>query len=143
MTCALCTRGGEQSVQLLDRVWWASATVSTGLGRVEASQCVSLHVRGVRDRVRKSGFRVGGECETEAIGRFTFDSEGRVTFRIPGTVYAYQVLEGSELKRLFRARPGLAGDFFVAFRLHEPPRWKSPAISTVRGEPRGDAKSGR
>src|SRR2546422_4936419 len=33
--------------------------------------------------------------------------DGRITFRVPGTAYAFQVLEGSELKRLFRTRPGL------------------------------------
>src|SRR3989449_10397017 len=65
--------------------------------------------------------------------------DGRITFRVPGTAYAFQVLEGSELKRLFRTRPGLKGEFFLAFRLHEHPRWKPPAISIMRGEPRGSA----
>jgi copper chaperone CopZ len=143
MTCALCTRGVEQSIQLLDSVQGASAELSTGMVRVESVEGKSLNIRDVKDRVQKAGFRVGGECEIEAIGRFTIDPEGRITFRIPGTIYAYQVLEGSDLKRLFRARPGLAGDFFVVFRLHEHPRWKSPAISIVRGEPRGGVKSGR
>lgn len=141
MTCALCTRGVEQSIQLLDSVQGASAELSTGLVRVEAAEGKSLNIREVKDRVQKAGFRIGGECEIEAIGRFGIDPEGRITFRIPGTVYAYQVLEGAELKRLFRARPGLAGDFFVVFRLHEHPRWNSPAIAIVRGEPRGDVKA--
>src|SRR5262245_59343599 len=143
MTCALCTRGVEHSIQLLDSVQGASAELSTGLVRVEAVEGKSLNIRDVKDRVQKAGFRVGGECEIEAIGRFTIDPEGRITFRIPGTIYAYQALEGSELKRLFRVRPGLAGDFFVLFRLHEHPRWKSPAIAIVRGEPRDGVKSGR
>lgn len=141
MTCALCTRGVEQSIQLLDSVQGASAELSTGLVRVEAAEGKSLNIREIKDRVQKAGFRVGGECEIEAIGRFTIDPEGRITFRIPGTVYAYQVLEGSEVKRLFRVRPGLAGEFFVVFRLHEHPRWKTPAISIVRSEPRGDLKA--
>jgi copper chaperone CopZ len=141
MTCALCTRGVEQSIKLLDSVLGASAELSTGLVRVEAAEGRSLNIRDIKERVQKAGFKVGGECEVEAIGRFTIDPEGQITFRIPGTVYAYQVLEGGELKRMFRGRPGLRGNFFVVFRLHEHPRWKSPAISIVRGDPRGDATS--
>ena len=89
----------------------------------------------------KAGFRVGGECDVEATGRFSIGPEGRITFRIPGTVYSFQVLEGSELKRLFKNDAGLKGDFFLAFRLHEHPRWKPPAIAIVRGERRDGASS--
>ena len=137
MTCALCTRGVEQSIKLLDEVDAASAELSTGLVRVQAVAGRSLNIRDVKDRVQKAGFKVGGECDVEAIGRFNIGPEGRITFRVPGTAYAFQVLEGSELKRLFRSRPGLKGEFFLVFRLHEHPRWKPAAISIVRGEPRG------
>jgi len=136
MTCALCTRGVEQSIKLLDTVVAASAELSTGLVRVQAVDGKSLNIHDVKDRVQKAGFRIGGECDVEAVGRFVLGPDGRITFRIPGTVYAFQVLEGSELKRLFRTRPGLKGDFFLQFRLHEHPRWKPPAISIVRAEPR-------
>ena len=60
-----------------------------------------------------------------------------ITFRIPGTAYSFQVLEGSEVKRLFKADPKLKGEYFLAFRLHEHPYWKPPAISIERGESRG------
>jgi len=137
MTCALCTRGVETSIRLLDGVEGASADLSTGLVRVQAAEGKSLNIKDVKDRVQKAGFRVGGECDVEATGRFNLGPDGLITFRIPGTAYSFQVLEGSELKRLFKADPKLKGDFFLAFRLHEHPRWKPPAISIVRGEPRG------
>ena len=137
MTCALCTRGVETSIRLLDVVEGASADLSTGLVRVKAAEGKSLNIKDVKDRVQKAGFRVGGECDVEATGRFSIGPDGRITFLIPGTAYSFQVLEGSELKRLFKADPKLKGDFFVAFRLHEHPRWKPPAISIVRGESRG------
>jgi copper chaperone CopZ len=141
MTCALCTRGVEQSIKLLDSVVGVSAELSSGLVRVEAAEGKSLTIRDVKDRVQKAGFRIGGECDVEAIGRFGIGPEGRITFRIPSTTYSFQVLEGSELKRLFRNDSGLRGDFFLTFRLHEHPRWKPPAISIVRGEPRDGTPS--
>ena len=136
MTCALCTRGVEQSIKLLDGVAEASAELSTGLVRVQAAAGKSLNIHDVKDRVQKAGFKIGGECDVEATGRFSIGPEGRITFRIPGTLYAFQVLEGGELKRLYKTRPGLKGDFFLVFRLHEHPRWQPPAISIVRGESR-------
>jgi copper chaperone CopZ len=139
MTCALCTRGVEESVKRLDGVVEAAADLSTGLLRVRAADGRSLNIRDVKDRVQKAGFAVAGECEVEAQGRFSISPEGRITFRIPGTPYAFQVLEGSELLRLFRSHPGLKGDFFVAFRLHEHARWKPPAIAILRAEFRGTA----
>ncbi len=137
MTCALCTRGVEESIKLLDVVDVASAELSTRLVRVQAAEGKSLNIRDVRDRVQKAGFKVGGECEVEATGRFSLGPEGRIMFRIPGTAYSFQVLEGAEVKRLFKSDPGLKGEFFLVFRLHEHPRWKPPAISIVRGESRG------
>jgi len=137
MTCALCTRGVETSIKLLDVVEGASANLSTGLVRVQAGEGKSLNIKDVKDRVQKAGFKVGGECDLEATGRFSLGPDGRITFRIPGTAYSFQVLEGSEVKRLFKADPKLKGEYFLAFRLHEHPGWKPVAISIERGESRG------
>lgn len=134
MTCALCTRGVEESVKRLDGVVGATADLGSGLVRVEAAEGKSLSLSEVKDRVVKAGFKVGGECQIEAEGRFSVSPEGRIMFRIPGTAYAYQVLEGSELLHLYKSHPGLKGDFSVSFRLHEHPRWKPPAISIIRAE---------
>ena len=139
MTCALCTRGVETSIRLLDVVGGASADLSTGLVRVQAAEGKSLNIRDVKDRVQAAGFKVGGECEVEAVGRFSIGQEGKITFRVPGTAYAYQVLEDGELRRLFKSHAGLKGDYFLVFRLHEHPRWKPPAIAIVRAEYRGEA----
>ncbi|MBI1951176.1 MAG: heavy-metal-associated domain-containing protein [Acidobacteria bacterium] len=139
MTCALCTRGVEESVKRLDGVVGAAADLDAGLVRVEAAEGRSLSIHEVKDRVVKAGFKVGGECQVEAHGRFSISPQGRITFRIPGTPYAYQVLEGSEMLRLFRSHPGLKGDFFISFRLHDHPRWKPPAIAIIRAEYRGSA----
>jgi len=136
MTCAMCTRGVETSIKGLDVVDGASADLSSGLVRVEAVGGRSLNIKDVKDRIQKAGFKVGGECEVEAVGRFGFGPDGLITFRVPGTAYAFQVLEGSELKRLFMLDPGLKGDIDLTFRLHEHARWKPAAISIVRGEVR-------
>lgn len=134
MTCAICTKGVEESVKRLDGVIGASADLGTGLVRVEAAEGKSLSLVEVKDRVVKAGFKVGGECQIEAEGRFSVSPDGRIMFRIPGTAYAYQVLEGSELLHLYKGNPGLRGDFSVSFRLHDHPRWKPPAISIIRAE---------
>jgi copper chaperone CopZ len=139
MTCALCTRGVEESVKRLDGVFGAAADLGSGLVRVEAAEGKSLSLSEVKDRVVKAGFKVGGECQIEADGRFTISTDGRIMFRIPGTAYAYQVLEGSELLRLYKSHPGLKGDFSVSFRLHDHPRWKPAAISIIRAETLGAA----
>jgi copper chaperone CopZ len=145
MTCALCTRGVEESVKVLDSVSGASAELKTGLVRVQAEEGKSLVIRDVKERVSKAGFKVGGECDVEAVGRFTIGPDRLITFRVPGTAYSFQVLEGGELKRLFKSDPRLKGEFDLVFRLHEHPRWKPPAISIVRGELTGatTASTGR
>lgn len=142
MTCALCTKGVEESVKRLDGVAGAAADLKSALVRVEAAEGKSLVLADVKDRVVKAGFKVGGECRIEADGRFSISPEGRITFRIPGTAYAYQVLEGSEVLRLYKTHPGLKGDFSVAFRLHDHPRWKPAAIAIIRAEARGAAPVG-
>jgi len=142
MTCALCTRGVETSIKLLDVVEGVSADLSTGLVRVQAAAGKSLNIKDVKERVQKAGFKVGGECDLEATGRFSLGPDERITFRIPGTAYSFQVLEGSEVKRLFKTDPKLRGEYFLAFRLHEHPRWKPPAISIERGESRGTPPGG-
>ena len=48
----------------------------------------------------------------------------------------YTITQGGDCF-VFKADPKLRGDYFLAFRLHEHPRWKPPAISIVRGESRG------
>jgi copper chaperone CopZ len=136
MTCALCTRGVEESIRALEGVSSVSADLSTGLVRVEATGGRSLGIREVKAKVHSAGFKMGGECSATAAGRFTVGLEGRVTFRILNTPYAYQVLENEQLRRLFRKHRGLAGEFLVAFRLHEHPDWKPPAISITRFEAR-------
>ncbi len=139
MTCVLCTRGVEESIKRLDGVVGASADLATGLVRVQAEEGKSLNIHDVKARIQAAGFKVGGECQVEGVGRFSIGPEGRITFRMPGTTPAYQVLEDDELRRLFRSHAGLRGDYFLVFRLHEHPRWKPPAIAIVRAEYRGPA----
>lgn len=141
MTCALCTRGVEESIRALEGVSSVSADLSTGLVRVEAAAGRSLGIREVKARVHSAGFQMGGECWATAAGRFSVGLEGRISFRILNTAYVYQVLENEQLRRMFRKYPGLAGEFLVGFRLHEHPDWKPPAISITRFEARPAAPS--
>ncbi len=134
MTCPLCTRGVEESVKALDEVGSVTADLATGAVRVEAREGKSLVIQQVKDRIFRAGFRIGGECELVATGRFTFGGDRRITLRIPGTSYAYQVLEGGELLRLIKAHPGLRGDYIVGLRIHDHPNWKPPAASITSFE---------
>lgn len=145
MTCALCTRGVEESIRALEGVSSVAADLSTGLVRVEAAGGRSLGIREVKARVHSAGFKMGGECSATAVGRFTVGLEGRITFRILNTPYAYQVLENDQLRRLFRKHPRLAGEFLVGFRLHEHPDWKPAAISitSFQARPAASPPAGR
>jgi copper chaperone CopZ len=137
MTCMLCVRGVEESLKSLQGVASAAAQLSPGLVRVEALEQRSLDIRQVKDRVLRAGFGVGGECTISAVGRFSVGTEGLILFRIAGTPYVYQVLEGIHLRRLFRRSPKLQGEFAITFRLHEHPYWKPAAISIISFEPPG------
>jgi copper chaperone CopZ len=136
MTCALCTRGVEESIRALGGVSRVAADLSSGLVRVEAVEGRSLGVREVKARVHSAGFKLGGECSVTAVGRFTIGPDRRITFRVLNAPYAYQVLEGDLLRRLFRRHPGLTGDFRIGFRLHEHQERKPPSISITSFEAR-------
>ena len=129
MSCFLCTRGVEESIRHLDGVESASADLSSARVWVEAAPGRSLDVQQVRERVVRAGFRIGGEADLLAQGRFMIGPAGRLAFRVQGSSSAYRVLEGSELLRLFKIDPRLQGEFLVGFRLHDHPRWKRPAIA--------------
>ncbi len=132
MTCPLCTRGVEESIRTLDGVGSVTADLTSGLVRVEALEGKSLVIQQVKERILRAGFRIGAECELVASARFTIGSDRRITLRIPGTSYAFQVLEDGELLRLIRGRPGLKGDYMVGIRIHDHPNWKPAAASITR-----------
>jgi len=129
MTCPLCTRGVEESIRTLEGVGTVTADLGTGRVQVEAREGKSLAIQQVKERVVMAGFKIGSECEVVATARFALGPEGRIPLRVPGTAYAYQVLEGGELRRLFRTHPGLKGEYVVGFRIHDHPNWKPAAAS--------------
>src|SRR6185503_11088828 len=67
-------------------------------------------------------------------GRFETGAEGRLTFKVTGTTYAWQVLESGTLLEIARSHPGLRGEFVAGFRLFEKPAWNHPAISLTGWE---------
>jgi len=134
MTCALCTRSVEESVKGLGGVR-VTADLSARLVRVEALEGRSVGLRDVKDRILAAGFKIGGESELEAIGRFILTGDGRITFRVNAGA-SYVVLENDTLRRMFRQHPRLAGEFQVAFRLHDHPEYRPPAIALARFEAR-------
>lgn len=133
MTCALCTRGVEESVKSLGGMS-AAADLATARVRVEAGDGRSLVIRDVKERVLSAGFGIGGECEVTAAGRFQIGPDRQLTFRVHQSPYVFQVLEGNQLRRMFRLFPGLKGEFRLTFRLHEHPNWKPPAIAITAFE---------
>ncbi len=134
MTCALCTRSVEESVKGLGGVR-VTADMSAGLVRVEALEGRSVGLRDVKDRILAAGFKIGGESELEAIGRFVLTGDGRITFRV-NAGSSYLVLENDTLRRIFRQHPRLSGEFQVAFRLHDHPEYRPAAIALSRFEAR-------
>ena len=118
MTCALCTRGVEESIRRLKAVDGVSANLKLGLVRVDAARDHSLDIREVKRSVAEAGFQVAGECDLIATGTFTINSERRVTFAIRDTPHVYRVLENNQTLRLFTAHPALKGVFTLRFRLH-------------------------
>jgi hypothetical protein len=135
MTCALCTRGVEESIRSLGGLE-AKADLAAGRVRVEAAPGKSLVVRDVRERILSAGFGIGGELQGSAVGRFVIGADRRITFKVSNTAYAFQVLEGEQLRRMFRKTPGLTGEFLVHFRLHDHPHWNPPAIAITGFERR-------
>jgi copper chaperone CopZ len=140
MTCALCTRGVEESIRRLRGVGTATADLDSGRVRVTRGKEHPLDLDEVRKSVREAGFEVAGECDLIANGRFTVGEERRFTFAVSDTRLRYRVLENNQTLLLFRAHPDLEGDFTVRFRLHDDPRWKPPAISMRAFEPLGGSE---
>jgi copper chaperone CopZ len=140
MTCALCTRGVEESIRRLRGVGTATADLDSGRVRVTVGKEHPLDLDEVRKSVKEAGFEVAGECDLVATGRFAVGEERRMTFAISDTPLRYRVLENNQTLLLFRAHPDLEGHFSVRFRLHNDSRWDPPTISMRSFEPLGGAK---
>lgn len=140
MTCALCTRGVEESIRRLRGVGTATADLDSGRVRVTVGKEHPLDLDEVTKSVREAGFEVAGECDLVATGRFTVGKERRITLAINDTQLRYRVLENNQTLLLFRAHPDLEGHFSVRFRLHSDSRWNPPVISMRSFEPLGGAK---
>ena len=140
MTCALCTRGVEESIRRLRGVGTANADLKSGRVRVTVGKEHPLDLEEVKRSVAEAGFEVDGECDLVATGRFALAEERRLTLAIDGTPLRYRVLENNQTLLLFRAHPDLDGPFTVRFRLHDDPRWDPPAISLRAIEPRGGSR---
>lgn len=140
MTCALCTRGVEESIRRLRGVGTATADLESGRVRVTAGKEHPLDLDEVKKSVSAAGFRVAGECDLVATGRFAIGEERLLTFAINDTPLLYRVLENNQTLLLFQAHPGLDGLFTVRLRVHEDSRWDPPAISLRSFERFGAAK---
>jgi copper chaperone CopZ len=133
MVCPLCTRGVEESIKRLPGVARVSADLSTGAVVVEAAEHQSLDIQQVRDRAAKAGFPVDGPTDVEANGRFDINPEGRITFRVRGAPYVWQVLETSGLLSMFRSDPALKGEYVIDLRLLEHAPYTRPVITVTSG----------
>ena len=131
MTCALCTRSVEESIRGLGKIAGVKADLSEAAVRVEAENGAGLSIGRVRDRVKKAGFEVDGECEATALGTFTVGPGRRITFTISGVGTVYQILEGHQFMRLVKKHGDLRGEFKLSFRLHDHPYWNPPGISVT------------
>ena len=140
MTCALCTRGVEESIRRLRGVGTAKADLESGRVRVTVGKEHPLDLVEVKKSVSEAGFEVAGECDLVATGRFALGEERRLTLAIDETPLRYRVLENNQTLFLFRERPGLEGRFTVRFRLHDDVRWDPPAISLRSIEPVGGSQ---
>jgi copper chaperone CopZ len=135
MICPLCTRGVEEAIRPLPSVASVTADLASGRVEVEAAPQATLDIKTVRDRAAHTGFPVVGESDIEARGRFDIGAEGKITFRVTGTNYSWQVIESNGLLAMFRAYPTLRGDYVVEFRLHDRGAANKATISITRGLP--------
>ena len=135
MVCPLCTRGVEASIRQLTGVGLVAADLATGRVQVDAQDRQTLNIQEVRQRAAQAGFPASGDADVVARGRFEIGHEGRITFKVAGTTYAWQVLESDALLDLFRQHPGLRGEYIVSFRLREHVGSAPAAISVFRWEP--------
>ena len=134
MHSPLASRGIEQALGTLPGVARVTADRGTGRVQVEAESQKSLNLQDVRTRAARAGFPVSGDLDVLARGRFETGAERRLTFKVTGTSYAWQVLESGTLLEISRRHPGLRGEFVVGFRLFEKPPWNRPAISLAEWE---------
>jgi copper chaperone CopZ len=134
MHSPLATRGVEEAIHQLPGVARVSADLGSGRVEVEAESQKSLNLQDVRTRAARAGYPVAGDLDILARGRFETGAEGRITFKITGTTYAWQVLESGTLLEIARSHPGLRGEFVAGFRLFERPVWNRPAISLTGWE---------
>jgi copper chaperone CopZ len=134
MVCPLCTRGVEESLKRLPGVAGVHADLASGRVDVEAEAGQSLNLEVIRQRTARAGFPVNGESDVLARGRFTIGTDGRITFRVTGSTYAWQVLEGQQLRAMFLGSPALKGEYLLGFRLHDRPPFNRPAIAVTRFE---------
>jgi copper chaperone CopZ len=125
----LATRGIEEAIRTLPGVASVSADLGSGRIDVQAEDQKSLNIQDVRTRAARAGFPVSGDLDVEARGRFEIGAERRITFKVTGTTYSWQVLESGTLLDLFRTYPTLRGDFVAGFRLHDGAAWTHPAIT--------------
>jgi len=140
MTCALCTRGVEESIRRLKGVGTATADLDSGRVRVTAGKEHPLDLGEVKNSVVEAGFEIAGECDLVASGRFVVGEERRLIFVVNDTSLRYRVLENNQTLLLFRAHPELDGRFVVRFRLHNDARWNPPSISIRSFESPGGSK---
>jgi hypothetical protein len=124
----------EEAIRQLPGVARVSADLGSGRVEVEAENQKSLNLQEVRTRAARAGFPVSGDLDIQARGRFDTGVDGRITFKVSGTTYAWQVLESGTLLEIIRSHPGLRGDFVAGFRLFEKPAWNHPAISLTGWE---------
>lgn len=134
MHSPLATRGVEEAIRQLPGVARVSADLGSGRVEVEAENQKSLNLQEVRTRAARAGFPVSGDLDIQARGRFDTGVDGRITFKVSGTTYAWQVLESGTLLEIVRSHPGLKGEFVAGFRLFEKPVWNHPAISLTGWE---------
>jgi copper chaperone CopZ len=134
MHSPLATRGVEEAIRQLPGVARVSADLGSGRVEVEAENLKSLNLQEVRTRAARAGYPVSGDLDIQARGRFDTGVDGRITFKVSGTTYAWQVLESGTLLEIIRSHPGLKGDFVAGFRLFEKPAWNHPAISLTGWE---------
>lgn len=134
MTCALCTRSVEESIRGLGKIAAVKAELSAAAVRVEAEDGSGLSIQRVRERVKKAGFEVDGECDATALGTFTIGPGRRITFSISGVGTVYQILEGHQFRRLMQQHGNLKGEFRLSFRLHDHPHWNPSGITVTAFE---------
>ena len=134
--CSLCITALQRMVTKLPGVKEVTVTEDPRHLRVTALPGRGLDLPALRNQLLKSGFQPGEDEVIGAIGMVKRGERERLTFSIPGSKEAYDLLEGAPLRALLQELPAASQNVLVSVqgRVHRHPASLPPSLSILSYE---------